>query len=511
MHCRPLYHTLFFIRSFYFDEDAGDEQDPEDPDPWEPGGGNYCYDEYGQAYVCGTDPRVYLRRRDGEKRPEDLYKKATLAILEAGIKPMDLYNEAMRIAGYPEEVVEESSAGRTKTVRYYPAGYIRVTDNVTGAQLPVKNIMVKARRWFKRSMAYTDASGYFYINTGFRQKAKITLRYQNNRTVVRAISGLLKFWEYALPLEKEAGTFEKTNMQNINILHGYNSNPDTYMALQWAAAQSLNTLEDMYTYSAQNSLPTPYPYLTIWISSAITGSSNAPMLRAMGNAIAVPGYLNYLFPTASPPITTRVRKLVDNFLPDITVRLRNSAGSTPNSDELSRTFFKRYANSQHFYKLNSNSYWMTYFNVIFGYDGYGHKTSDNAGYVAVVEAWGNFIGGTFNEKKYRLLDANIANDQLFFLENQMRNDDIAIGFNSTTIMWEGWIPWGMLHDMIDVGEPFSTAIDDQATGYTMADIFKGFHQGSTDIWKLEEAILANNNNYQVSYVQALRISYGWSR
>jgi hypothetical protein len=113
-----------------FDETAGDEAD--EPDPWvpdpDPGSGSgYCYDEYGQAYVCNTDPRIYLRKNTS--LPEDLYKKATQRLIDSGIDLVELYNEAMHLAGMDDEMITDPKTGG-RVAGYTPSGTVKVRDNV---------------------------------------------------------------------------------------------------------------------------------------------------------------------------------------------------------------------------------------------------------------------------------------------------------------------------------------------------------------------------------------------
>lgn len=136
---------------------------------------------------------------------------------------------------------------------------------------------------------------------------------------------------------------------------------------------------------------------------------------------------------------------------------------------------------------------------------YGNK--DNL--TAVVESWGYFIGHTFTERKYRPLDINIAIEQVNRLERQRRDDSVPRRFNTTLNIWEGWIPWGMNHDLIDVGEPAITGINDLVSNYTINGIFKGYTSSTTTIPGLRASILSNNGNNQATQVNTLVTSYGW--
>jgi hypothetical protein len=104
--------------------------------------------------------------------------------------------------------------------------------------------------------------------------------------------------------------------------------------------------------------------------------------------------------------------------------------------------------------------------------GYGSKTTSGSGRVAVGEAWGNFIGSTFNRLKYLSVSA-VRDAETNFLEFQMRNDNIPVFFDGA--ISQGWIPWGMLHDMTDTSEPSVTLISDQVSGFFNKLSVQGFY------------------------------------
>lgn len=491
-----------------FDEDAGDEQDPEDvpEDPWIPAPEPCIELPYCEPYVYCPPCVNRIKTSQGQK-PEDLVKKTTKYLLDAGVNLVELYNEAMRLAGYEDEVIDDHASGRTASShRYYPSGYIRVNDNSLNQDVPVKNTRVKARRFFKMKTVQTNNSGYFYVNKGFRNKATIIVKFKNDWAKIRGINGSLKVWQYVTPVRKKLGTFEKTAMENRNHTFGYSSNANSMAALQFAAAHCINTLSEMRQYCNNNGLlgyaPGSGYKLNIWISSVHTQGASAPMLRSIANTSLVSNAINYLLPA----IGSAAKRVVQNYLPDVTLRLQDSSGNTRHAANLSGTFFHEFAHTVHYNKVGNN-YWVNLITAIVTNGGYGNKNSLGSGYVAVAESWGFFIGPTFNRGKYTS-NLTLANDELNFLEFQRRDDSVPVAnFNGS--FSRGWIPWGMHHDLIDSSEPSITLITDQVSGYTINGIFKGFHQGSTNVQNLRAAILANNGNNQATQVNNLVTSYGW--
>ncbi len=186
--------------------------------------------------------------------------------------------------------------------------------------------------------------------------------------------------------------------------------------------------------------------------------------------------------------------------------LVHDSGNTRNAANLSGTFFHEFAHTVHYNQVGNN-YWVNLIATIVANSGYGTKTGNNAGYVAVAESWAFFIGPTFNRSKY-ISNLTLANAELNFLEFQRRDDSVPVAnFNGS--FSRGWIPLGMHHDLIDSNEPSITLITDQVSGYTINGIFKGFHSGSTSVQSLRAAILANNGNNQATQVNNLVTGYGW--
>nr|MCU0358392.1 hypothetical protein [Cyclobacteriaceae bacterium] len=324
-----------------FDEDAGDEQDPED-DPWIPDPDN-CPDPYNPNCPCYEGPCARVSNDGKVDLREDLVKKTTRDLLDAGVNLIELYNEAMQLAGYPEEVIDVGNNGRIQSVRYYPAGYIRVQDNTLNQNVPVKNVQVKARRLFKIKSEWTNDLGYFSINKGYRQKASIIVKFKNSMVKVRGINGALKAWQYVFPVRKKIGLFEKYSLQNINYTFTYSANANSLSALQWSAAHCLNTFADTRNYLQNNGLlgwaPGTEYGIRVWISSVITQNAAAPMLRAIANSSLVSQTINYLLPTAGEA----AKRVVQNYLPDITLRLQDGSGNTRIAGDLNGTFFHEFA------------------------------------------------------------------------------------------------------------------------------------------------------------------------
>ena len=183
-------------------------------------------------------------------------------------------------------------------------------------------------------------------------------------------------------------------------------------------------------------------------------------------------------------------------------------------DNLSNTFFHEFglpyealAKYGHYQQVG-NAYWAAEIaqiisNAITTGEAYGNKTTGGSGRIAVVESWGFFIGNTFNETKYRAIGTGLAivraNQDRDELENQIPNDND----------WRGWIPFGAIHDMRDVGEPGFTTVIDNVSGYSIQGLFSGYQPGVTTVQGLRQEILNRNGNSQAAQVNQLITSYRW--
>ncbi len=496
-----------------FDEDAGDEQDPEEdawiPDPL-PGSG-VCYDQNGAAYICNTEPKAYLRKA-GTDLPEDLVKKTTLELLKAGVNLSELYNEAMRLAGHEEEIITgpKNTNGRTQAIRYTPAGQITVWDNSISTVVPVKGAYVKVRRFFKIDHTYTSATGNFQCSKGYRAKAQVIVKFKNDWAKVRGVVNMLKVWQWAKPVKKKLGLFEKSAMQNIAFRFEYNANPETNQALQFTAAHALNTVADLNQFCATNGINTIPNNINLWVSTSNWfTTSTAPMLNKVTDPLQAHLLISSLM---SPPLTPgslakKAFAILLNYAPDVVIKINYDNGVTLWAADISNLSFHELSHAVHYNKVG-RAYWLqiigAYISNFISTGGpYGNKTSPNAGLVAVLESWAYFAGNTFNETKYRAVGTSIAIDladrDRDFLELQIPGDD----------HWSRGVPFGALHDLRDVGEPTSTTVIDNVSGYSIQGIFAGFQPSITTVQGLRQQILNANANSQATQVNQLIASYRW--
>ncbi len=447
---------------FLFSEDDGDSMD----DPWEPNPGCQPYwdPSTGQLMECPVQRST---------RSVSKIRLATEGLKKAGISPQALYNEALRLTGnttdlLPEAAGKDNGANRT-TARYYASGRLTVDETKTQTVVPVRNVLVKARRWFKMGDTQTDANGNFYINTPFRAAATILVKFKSDWATTRGISNAWKLWQYVFPIKQNMGTYFNGNMQGISYQFSYNANPSSSQAMNFVAATTFNTLWFSRQYSAARNLPTPPSQLNIWLSSDITQDAASPMLRFIANTSLVSQAIDFFLVGSGLPQVALIKRILQKQLPDITCRFGGQAyvnTSTFRSDQVSSTFFHELAHAQHYTQVGNN-YWTSFISEIVQRGGYGTQPN---GIISVSEGWANYQGSTFMSQYYSTLP-NYSQSFLIALDEQ--------GPNRTSIPYL-WFAYGLYYDMEDNSEISGFAVDN-VNNYTMTQVFAGLKANTTSI------------------------------
>lgn len=420
----------------------------------------------------------------------------------------------MKISGNEDEMVDDKSTERTNSSndinlrRYTPAGHLAVEDNSANTNINLKGVTVKTRRFFNLHNATTNVNGDFTINGSYAQKATVVIKFKNDFATTRGINGLLKEWQYVFPVKRNIGLYDKTAMERINFVFRYNSVSNTNEAMQWVAATFMNNNWEMRTNCQTFNLPAPPANLNVWLSSAITTEASTPMLRYISNTSAV-SYAVDMFLLGQPELVV-LKHVLQSILPDITCRYGRDHGQPLPSWQLNNAFFHEQAHAVHYTQVGNN-YWTQYISYIVDLGGYGNKTTDGAERIAVSEAWGFYIGNTFNSNKYNALGATpIAISERDQLENQIPDNNIsfAVGTTPTFSFSRGWIPAGMLYDMTDNAENTAfTGVNDNVNAYNIQQIFNGLQSNVTTVQDFRSEVLSRNSSLQVTQLNQLVSDY----
>lgn len=488
---------------YLFTEDNTDtyDGDTQDKDPWEPEPDPWekrptlCWDPNIGYYDCGLGYR---------KAPKNnAIRKATENLKQIGVNPRNLYNEAMRITGNDDEVLTDETA--TNARKFKPAGLVTVLDNSTGIGIPLRGITVKTRRWFNLVNTTTDANGRFYVNRSYRKKATVLVKLKNGAAKVRDINGALKVWQYIFPMKKNIGLYSSSDMENILYTFAYSTNPKDYNTMCWVGATAMNAVWDMYQYCQADGIPVPPANLNVWVSSAITQNASTPMLRYIANTSTVSKGIDFMLAASGFPQVAGIKRVIQGALPDITCNYTGGNGLTQSSVDLNNTFLHELSHSVHYSQVG-NGYWEDYIGYILGNSGYGAKTTSGSGRIAVAEGWAFYLGNTYAARKYNNLNRpNTGQPFITQLEYERPIDNVDVLFSSSSS--QGWIPFGMFHDMTDVGEPVETGVVDNVSGYTIRQLYSGMQSNVSSVPAYRTEFLNRNGNAQAVQVNQLVSSY----
>lgn len=485
----PSYIQTELIQDLYlFDEDDGDTQD----EPYTPTPTPTCRPQWDPV----TQRPLPCPQKQTPKR--SILREATEQLERAGASPQELYNEAMRLSHHEDEMLPEGTPqARASSTRYYPSGTIRMEETALARSVPVRGVRVKSRRWFKYGSTYTNATGQFYISTGYRSKARIFVEFKNSLATTRGFINSFKFWEAVLPIKYGLGLFTRTGLQNINGLFSYQRDQHSVGARAWVAATLFNTLADAQNFSAARSIPGPPSGINVWLMpDAAKGST--PMLRYIASTSAVSQIIDYLLIGSGLGNIFLAKQILQRQLPDVTIDYFGDGPGTLDSYALNKLIYHELGHTQHYAQVGNN-FWTAYIGYIVYNGGYGQKTSSGSGRIAISEAWGNYTESIFANDRYQADSPTLAARAIARLEDQYAGNGNSFE----------WIVYGMLYDMTDTTEPFYTGITDNVDAYNTASVFRGLQPNVTTVRGYEAQVLAQNNQLQAAQFDQLVTSYLW--
>jgi len=477
---------------FIYSEDDGDNQDIDPWNPVPPG----CYDPN------NTDPACPIARTELVNNTLE----ATKALDKMGIDRVELYNVMMELSGNKDEILDPTEVKARINSTGTVAGTIKVRDNSINVDVPLGRVLVKTRRWFKLRRALTSPIGQYSISVNYRKKAIVSVHFTDGSTKIRGINNAWKFWQFAIPVKKTLGEFTTAQLQNVSYTFPYNSNPNTNAATQWVAGHTWNTIKDTPIKNGQVGIQTMEGNspLNIWISSRVTRLASAPMLKSIFNTSLLSGAIDFYLFGLTGPIQVAARQIMQNLLPDITLRYGKSGGTTQSAADIVETIYHEMAHATHYSQVNNN-YWVDFISYIVSNSGYGTKTTNGSGRIAVSEAWGAYIGGLYGSMYYKSFIGNsLAENQGNILLNNLEFQKPSDTSNPNY-----WIPRGLYYDLTDTGEPSSTGVVDNVNSYTPAMIFQSLNTNVLTVGQFRTDLLSRQNNLQSTQVNQLVQSYGY--
>ncbi|MBP6184785.1 MAG: hypothetical protein KA479_07565 [Saprospiraceae bacterium] len=283
----------------------------------------------------------------------------------------------------PPEPTYNACGCQTPLNKRLPGGCVRVENDFVMVPVQIAQVKVKDT-WFTSDVTYTNAQGCWSVNKSYSGEVWMWVYFKNVNVKVRDTG----YWFAVRSVKDYAGKFHAPPYNNIQIDYsdGFPNNASNARRY-WAAAHTLNTVNEYRTDAAADGVPMPKIGLN-WLNNSGAGDAAAPMLQGVyfsawpAFIVAVSWPLNIFYGLTSP------------LFPDIL----NQYGFGEEAADFNGDSFHELGHASH-YGLVGEDYWFGYRNHIINNSGYGTFGSFNGsccpGRVALGEAIGNYIGAKY--------------------------------------------------------------------------------------------------------------------
>ena len=192
-------------------------------------------------------------------------------------------------------------------------------------------------------------------------------------------------------------------------------------------------------------------------------------------------------------------------LPDVIIKANASQGT----DGVYETTFHELAHASHFKKVGSG-YWVKYINYIITYGAYGDGHGYNAGLCALGEAWGFHVGQFLTIQEFGNNNRILSSDAFENFDPRNRPDNISKTFYNLGNGWTGWIPCGIMYDLMDTNSDLVRAgFNDNASGYSIKNIYDALDSGIESPQAFRDRLLKENGNRDEDDIRELFKAYYW--
>ena len=407
-----------------------------------------------------------------EGQEEEETQQGSSQIMTSAIEQNDfllnLEEESLRMTGNLDPQDGKATTSAHDKVSFFskrkskktPQGYVKVYNTVTGQLEPVVGIKVKTRRWFKWAKGWTNSQGFYRVNRGYRNNVRYTAVFKNTRG--------FKIWPSTISISSaryRAGGHSKS---------GYNFNFYTN-SVGWRWATVNNATVKYLDYCTQFGIGKPHFNLRI-VANGKSGGGAAPMLRRTLNSITIAKVGQFLTAAKFGIPTSLLWVAVRLVVPDIIIKANASQGT----DGVFETTFHELGHASH-YKKVGNGYWRKYIDKIIDNSlfhastaPYGTGRGNNHELVGLGEAWGYHIGYFLTIQEFGNNNGELMLNAFENFDPRERPNNTIIGRygNTNNIGWSGWIPGGVMYDLMDTNTDLvRTDFRDNASGYSIRNIY----------------------------------------
>lgn len=408
-----------------------------------------------------------------------------------------------------------------------PGGCVQVDDTQFGREgVSSIKIYVKDLYFFGRE-TWTNSEGCWLIDHKYFGGIHPFVDWVNNLVEFRAMRGIATN-QLGHRLKQDCGTHGGGVYHDFQIYHPSFGDNASIRRTHWAASTVLNAYYDFNALAYTEGIVSlnGANRLRIWMLNG-TGGAAAPMLYDIDANTSNLNALQVIVPLiasfSAPPLGFTSWSTAAN-VPDL---IYNYGNEGLRSDALKHLCFHEYAHLAHYRGLPSSdrySYWWdnitrTVNNQLTNDNSpYGSPTTTGAEKTAIIEAWGNHIGGIFADMHYGI-DCSLSRDASTPNEKQKARFIYRPGgleqYNPNSSSLNAWIPEGVFWDLMDDKAhnlaPLSVLdpITDNVQGVTNTQVFSAITQGApTTIVAVRDAIKVNSG-VNAGQIDFLFLMYGY--
>lgn len=408
--------------------------------------------------------------------------------------------------------------------------------------LPLRQVNVVAKRWFKFWRGYTDNNGKFTITKNFRNEVKVIVKTKNSNARVSKVRGI-RLWQMLFPCRKRVGVFNGSDLPSIRYVFTKPTDGSAHnkeLAF-WTAATTHNSIIEFRDYTTEFGLTQPPTNLHVMVTNwgFMENAGAAPLWNKCNNntlpAVFATFFIaNSNFVLAGVSVLTTVLK---NQIDMIIGYKSTDYNCFLTSSQLRSVVYHELGHAQHYSQVGCN-FWAQYRNAIvtelskldqINFHPYGTGNDQTtAPILATGEMWGNHIEKWYGEWHYGNGGAVAAN---FFsrLQGLEFFNDASSGLNANLWSIENfnprinqlfgipvdphqWIPQGLPYDLLDNRNDFGTnpALPvDNVLGYTVQQCFNALQADVRSVPAFRDRLLQQNGNNQAAAVNDLFFRYGY--
>ncbi len=417
-----------------------------------------------------------------------------------------------------------------------PNGRITVTDDILNSNVPVRKARVVAKRFLKIERTFTNDLGQYQFTKSFRNKVKLNVKFKNNDAIIKGLKGI-RFYQMLFPIKKNIGTY-RGNLNNIIHNIEVNSTVRSRGAKLWAAATSLNSVQEYMGFATALStgLPPQKMRIVIMPGESVTGAT--PMYAKRFVPELGPNFVKHVILGVRYPAAEIVNGIINYFKSRVDMFCGyNNNGVTRNSAQLCEEFYHELTHAAHYNKVGNawySEFAIAEFGEIFlnfltpGEKPYGDGTGGRAGYVGLGESWAYHMGHVMTDIKYGGINMFVFEQGFAYQNNNIHNivnntivfpAVASTGLNAHLNLLEdfsplrtndpfAWIPQGLFYDLVDnrndeLQNPQRIPLNDGVSSYTIQELFNAIDDDITTIPAYRIRLLQENSNRDAAGVTTI--------